>query len=79
MYANIIFIQGSETSKYFDLLNEYGEERLIEELSEADYGEYYEVDEIPSYGKYDSIYISGSYILSYNYSLSYIGLEKKLN
>lgn len=78
MYANIIFFQGGEATEYFELLNKHGEDYLLDYLAQWDFGEYYDTEEEPFHGKYDSVYEKGDYTLSYNYHLDYISLTKKL-
>lgn len=78
MYANIIFIQDSEASEYFDMLGTYGEDYLIDYLTNWDYGEYYDTSETCMCGTSDFKYERGDYILCVNYALEYIGLTKKI-
>jgi hypothetical protein len=81
-YYNIVFIQNDfEAEEPFQILNEKGEDALIEYLKQWDFGGESEhcmngsVDK--PWGSSDSIYRKGFYILSYNEQLGYVALTRK--
>jgi len=75
-YLDIIFFQEWEAEEAIAILESEGEIAAIEHLSQWDNGD----SGIPSptlgAGTMDTIYRNGSYILTYNLSLPYIGLSK---
>ena len=81
-YFTIVFLQNdSDTEEPFKILNEQGEQSVIDYLSQWDYGS--ELEHCMSgsvekpWGTSDSVYREGLYILSYNEPLGYIGLTRK--
>ena len=81
-YYNIVFLQNDyETKEPFEILNEKGEDSVIEYLSQWDYGgesEHCMSESIDKpWGYSDTVYKKGFYFLSYNEPLGYIGLTRK--
>lgn len=76
-FLSIVFIQNEEAEESLKILEEYGEAAALRYLRQWDYGEsdgeIY--DENPG-GSGDSVYCEGSYVMTYNTSLEYIGLCK---
>lgn len=77
-YERIVFLRDSEAEEPLQILDEHGEEKAIEFLSEWDYGDGGDIHEGPSYGTGDHTYFSGKWLLSYDLHRGYIGLEKRL-
>ena len=77
-YYSIVFLQNDyETKEPFEILNEKGEDSVIEYLSQWDYGDMQIGSLDKPWGTSDTIYEKGSYVLSYNEPLTYIGLTRK--
>ena len=77
-YFNIVFLQNDyETKELFKILNEKGECSVIEYLSQWDYSDIQIGSFDKPWGTSDTIYEKGSYVLSYNEPLGYIGLTRK--
>lgn len=75
-YALIVFIQYSEdVIEPEKILEEQGNDGLFKYLKQWDYGEYWETQDIPFYGKDDNVFYYDNYILSYNSRIPYFGLE----
>ena len=77
-YAPVIFMQGDEANEPLQLLKKKSVMAAVRYLREWDYGEYYEVNDQPGKGTNDSNEICLGYLVSWNASLGYIGLEKLL-
>lgn len=80
-YAQIIFMSGDEAIETLDLLNDKGEDFIIEYLADN-----FESDDslrepfsILGAGTSDTIYQKGDYFLIYNQRLGYVALEKLLS
>jgi hypothetical protein len=76
--VRIIFLQGDNANEALDTLNEQGKDAALDFLSQWDYGEETEVFTELAAGSTDRIYEKNDYVLTYNNSLGYIGLERKL-
>lgn len=81
-YCSIVFMQSDteDVKEPLRILEENGLEAVIDYLSQWDFGGESEYD-IPigdPWGKSDTIYRKGNYVLSYNLGLGYIGLSRKL-
>jgi hypothetical protein len=77
-YYNIVFLQNDyETEEPFEILNEKGEDAAIEYLSRWDYCGMQIGSFDKPWGNSDTVYEKGSYVLSYNEPLGYIGLTRK--
>ena len=75
MYEDIICLKGEQASEALGILNEHGEQAVIDYLAQWHYpGEHMTRDE-PGAGRSDTVYTSGDYILTYNQGLEYVGLE----
>jgi hypothetical protein len=81
-YFTIVFFQNDfDTKEPFEILNEKGEQAVIDYLSQWDFGGESEhclsgsIDK--PWGTSDSVYREGPYILNYNEPLGYIGLTRK--
>lgn len=77
-YASIVFMQGDEAEEPLKILDEKGGDAVIDYLSEWDNGEYYDISDTTGAGSSDRTVKKGDYIVSYNTSIGYIGLSKKL-
>lgn len=76
-YRNIIFFQGEEADEALAILNDYGEEAVIQHLRDFDYGEG-EVKTGLGNGSSDTVYEEDGLVLVYNLRLNYIGLSKRI-
>ena len=81
-YFTIVFLQDDfDTKEPFEILNEQGEQAVIDYLSQWDFEGESEnclsgsIDK--PWGSSDSVYCEGEYILSYNEPLGYISLTRK--
>lgn len=76
-YASIVFLQGdeAEVKEAFEILDKKGEEGLLDYLLQWDYGDapIETMKRIP-WGLKDSLFKKGSYVVSYNVGLGYVGL-----
>jgi len=75
-YASIVFLQGDEASEAFTILEEDGEDALLNYLTQWDYGEYHDISDSSQAGSDDTTFENGDYLVSYNRPLPYISLEK---
>lgn len=80
-YAHIIFTHDYQDEEVDRLMNkEYDFEALARHLSQWDTGEYNEIRDVPGAGTSDdceeyTIEGAGTYLLSWNIGLGYVGLE----
>jgi hypothetical protein len=83
-YSLAYFQDDAYAREMFEFLDNEGEQRTLEIMADAwdrlDVGGDHEARPVPSYGSHDEVY-SGDYeghryILSYNRSLGYIGLDR---
>ncbi|MDD3038085.1 hypothetical protein [Bacteroides sp.] len=77
-YASIIFMQGDEADEPLKLLKRKSVMAAVRYLREWDNDEYYELNNHSQRGTSDSYQICLGYLLTWNFSLGYIGLEKLL-
>ena len=78
VYENVVFAQGEDATEPLEILADKGAQAAIDYLSQwHDCGKH-EMHDAPGGGSEDRTYITGDYILSWNYRLAYIGLEHKL-
>lgn len=77
-YASIVFLQGDEAVEALEILENDGEQAVLDYLMQWDYGEYDEVRDESGRGTDDDSFTSGDYVVSYNNRLGYIGLEKAI-
>ena len=73
-YLNIIFLQGKDAEDFLEIIRDLGESAAMNYLKEWDMGDSCDESETHPAGRSDSSFISGAYIMSYNKSLSYVGL-----
>lgn len=83
IYCTVVFYQNDfDTKEPFEILNEQGEDAVIEYLAQWDFGAESEhcmnASVSKPWGLSDTTYRKGDYILSYNEPLDYIGLTRKL-
>lgn len=77
-FAPIIFLQGNEADEPLRLLKKKSVLAVVRYLQEWDYGDYNEIRDEPSKGRADNYETHIGYLIFWNSSLSYIGLEKLL-
>lgn len=77
IYSRIVFLQGDEAYEPLQILKDQGADIAMEYMKQWDYGDSYETSDTPSHGASDDIYEDSFYILSWNDSLNYIGLDYK--
>ena len=75
IYEKVIFLQDSNAQTALSILENEGKEAVLEHLQQWHYPGEHETDTQPSYGSSSQIYKSGNYIVYYNSSLDYIGLD----
>jgi hypothetical protein len=77
-YYEIVFMQGEEADEPLKILEDKGEAKVIDYLSDWDYGAEMEHTKIEApWGPDDDTFEKDDYILSYNTKLGYIGLVRK--
>ena len=77
-YYEIVFLQGDEAKEPLQILDDKGEAKAIDYLSDWDYGAEMEHTKIEApWGPDDDNFEKDDYILSYNTKLGYIGLVRK--
>lgn len=74
-YEDIIFLQDSEAEEALNILDTEGKEKAFDYLQQWNYGDspVKTCDSTP-WGLRDKLYEKDDYVMSYNLSLSYIGL-----
>jgi hypothetical protein len=74
-YENVVFMQGSDAIEALEFLDNQGEEAALEHLKQwHDYGNHEGTDQLGA-GTSDQTFEKDGYIMSYNPSLGYIGLQ----
>jgi hypothetical protein len=77
-WQNLIFLQGEEAEEALSILDEYGEEEALKYLLEmADGGG--EIYDSTPWGTSDNTYSSGGVVMTYNPTIGYIGISKRLD
>lgn len=81
LYAEVVYLQGGEAVEALGILEDRGEDFVIQYLSQWDMGEYNNVYSDPRKvaGTKDTIYESDDYVLIYNEMLDYISLFSKID
>ena len=82
-YRSVVFLQGDEGSKVVDMIDELGEDAVIQHLLEKYYDEsnllLYDLIHYLLKGSRDAVYNDGKgNVITYDSRLGYIGLEKEL-
>lgn len=76
-YAQIVFMQNSQDAdEPLRILDEQGVQAAIDYLAQWDNGDRDEVRDRPSAGSRDNTKRVGEYLLTWNWGLGYIGLER---
>jgi hypothetical protein len=75
-YERIVFLQGDEATEAMAMLDEHGEDRLMDHLAQWDCGDRGDVHEEPASGSSDDVHESNGFRLTYNARLGYCGLER---
>ena len=75
-YASIVFIQGEEAEEPLNILDIKGHIAVLDYLKQWDNGEYHELNNVSSKGSKDDFIKIDDYLISFNFGLGYIGLEK---
>lgn len=79
-YRTVVFIQGEESDKPFDILHEDGVEALFEYLLQWEYGEAGELFDTKPWGTWDEVeYLAQGeteYAVSWNWNLAYVSLTE---
>jgi hypothetical protein len=72
----VFFVQNEQASEYLDMLSEHGAQYVLDYLVNATHyiGEHETASQL-SHGTSDHVFHSKGYVLSYNKSLGYIGLD----
>lgn len=74
-YENVVFMQGEDAYEPLEILNQNGEDAALDYLEQwHDPGNHEGTNEL-GHGSSDRIYEKDGYIMSYNTSLGYIGLQ----
>lgn len=78
IYHSIVFMQGDEATEPLEILDNKGAKAAIDYLAQWDYGTEMEHSPVtePPWGDSDHTEKRGSYVLSYNTHLGYIGLVR---
>lgn len=82
MFARLVFLDGDTGRALVDMAHEgWSTYRrsvaLVSALAEAwDVGEYHDIHEVMAGGTSDYVVVAGPYVLSMNYGLGYVGLER---
>lgn len=74
-FAQIVFLSGDEAAEFLDA-EWFTYEKAIEVLSDWDMGEYHDVRDSPSAGTNDTQFMQDDYILTVNFRMGYLGLER---
>ncbi|MFW6219308.1 MAG: hypothetical protein ACOC33_00440 [bacterium] len=74
-YENVVFLQGEEAEEPLQILKEKGEDAALEYLKQWHDPGNHEGDDKLNHGTNDDVYEKDNYIMSYNDSLGYIGLQ----
>jgi hypothetical protein len=80
VYANVVYMQGSEADEVLDIIDQKGEKAGLKHLEQWDYGDYHDIhksDPTRSLRGYDK-YETKNYIMTYNTRLGDVGLYAKL-
>lgn len=75
-YSNIVFMQGEEGYEVVDRIASDGIAEAVAYLSQWDSGDDYDVRDESCAGPYDDRAEHGGYLLTWNVSLGYAGLER---
>ena len=75
-YLQIVFMQGDDAQEALAILDKQGDDAAIDFLSEWDYGDACPTDNEPRAGTSDTVHKHDNYLLTYNTSLGYIGLDR---
>ena len=77
-YEDIVFLQGEQAKKAFDILNTEGIDKTLEFLKEWHYHGEHKLANSLYAGTSDETYEKDGYIISYNPNLGYIGLQHEI-
>lgn len=82
-YRSVVFLDGGSSDEPFGILVDAGIDDLFEYLLQWEYGDSITESSVAPWGMYDSTYETTdgdlTYVVSYNWSLSYVSLTEVID